>query len=425
MVDGYPGIELVEEYLDQNQPDYVWEVNENLVVCLRFPDEKRLNYQFQKFVVENQDRARNIQTIESKKEIEEWEKATKREEEERKKAREKELELQKQQGFDKFQFIAVEDAPDPKKDDESEEPDSKNQPPAPIFKRIIWGKGLVLDYQIQVGDREDRTLDIPTEIRCDVEPNVILVKVGNEEKTQHKRKALSAIINAFSVSAEIERFAICNCPLCQEVERQKPGTAHRIPYQKLENLKERYVPKIQCYGSGKAQRLDEISILERPKIKVRVIHATLFDNEFCDKVEEWFLKRDLDVDFWSKKVTEVGDDFLQEIKVKISESDIIVVLISPSLINDDLALDEMLEPSIKKANKQDVLLLGLVVRETVSWQECSPFNQLVSPIPILSEKPITSLEAHEIDRVWKTSGEKLHAEIEKWLNETHRFKLKK
>lgn len=420
VVGDYPGIELVEEYSDQVAPEYIWEMSGNLIACLRFPDESMLKKQFQKFIIERQDQARRTEkmTAQSEKDIEAWEEESRAEEKIRK---EQEKSLSEMQ----FEMTEPEDnepAP-PDENNETEDEDLKNEPPTINYKKAIWARGAVLDYQIE--DADGRIVDLPVEIRCDVEPNLIMIKVGNEEKLRDKRKVLSEILNSLGVSSEVERFAVCNCQLCQKAEEKALGTAYRIPYQRIENLKERYVPRIQCYGSGKRQRLDEISILDRPKIKVAIIHESQNDNDFCKNVKEWFSKQDIDARVWDKNDLLAGDEVEQKINQEIHESDVLIALISPHLFADEKTIDVMLEPSVKRAKKENALLLGLVVRETVSWQDCSPFNLLDSSIVTLSEEPISSLEANKIDKVWKTSGEKLHAEIDKWLDKTHRYKLKK
>jgi hypothetical protein len=404
--EGYQNIHLVEEYLDEQKPNYEWDSKDNLIVCLKFPKEKEFpSWVFEKFVVEHCifSRETNILTKQSQEEIKNWE-LSKIEEEEP-------TELD----FKNLMISAIEDITE----DANTAPiiDFYELEPIPKYKKTIWNKGIIINYPVQ---EKHKTVVVSSEITCDNDANIILVKVEKKHNKSHK-EALTAILNALSATTlDFQHFAVCNCPLCQEVEKRNPGNGYQIPYDSLKNLHDKFVPKVQCYSSGKNRLLDEISLLERPEIKVAIIHELNRDTEFIEKVNALFFQRELRSDVWNRSLPLGGAEFEKEFQIKVAEAEIILVLVSPYLLGDEKAC-EQISTTIRRVNKKTAILLAIVVRDISAWEDCQPFNQLDSRIQILSESPISS--SKKPDEAWKKIGDKLHREIEEWLNKFHRFKV--
>jgi len=426
-VGDYPGIDLVEEYFDEDKPDYLWETAGNLIACLQFSDKKQIVLDFQKFILENQEYARNTDKLTklSQRDIEEWELARQEEITMRKLLENIDIEAEDKEEYEPIEEenrLALFDNPQSGEDELQFATKNSPEDIEIKYKRSIWKRGVVVDYPIQ--DDNDKRVYVPVEIMCDFDLNLIFVKVGNNEILAHKRKALMEIMNILTYSPEIEQYAICNCPLCQESEKVEHGTAYSIPYSKLKNFQNRFVPKIQCYASGKSKRLDEISIIERPEIKVAIIHEPKSDQEFCDKTHGLFKHRELREKIWDITRIPLGKNVIEETKERLSESEIFIVIVSPNLISDDGALAQV-ENIINRTNGGTALLLGIIARDISLWEDCHPFNLSEKGIHIISEKSISSMKKHEIDESWKKIGLKLHEEIEKWLNVTRRYKLEK
>jgi hypothetical protein len=208
------------------------------------------------------------------------------------------------------------------------------------------------------------------------------------------------------------------------LESQSLGLAHRIPYQKIENLKGRYVPKIQCYGSGIFKKLDEISVIERPEIKVAIIHESLKDSDYCHVVKKLFKNRDLKAKVWDRNDILPGANWSERMRDEVSTSDVVIALISADLLDDEVARDDMLDPSVSRANQQKTLLLGIVVRDCANWKGDPILQKLITPIHNLSDEPSDFIKEAKKDRAWSKVWEKLDAQIDDWLDKTHRIKLK-
>jgi hypothetical protein len=385
--------------------------------CLQFSKNKPFTLSiFQKFVAEHQIFAREIdfKTNESKQEIDNWKPV--------KPSIGVLYDANNEFQRDILPYVTpdidIENLDIYAEDEIAKEPqdDFVEEYPIPKYKKSIWKKGILIDYPVI---DNDHTIGVLAEISYDIDAKIILIKVEQNSKSIHK-DALRGILNSLDTTSDSEKFAICNCPLCQEVEKQNPGSAYRIHYEYLKNLQDKFVPKVQCYLSGKLRMLDEISILERPEVKVTIIHEPKRDNEFCEKVKELFSRRELRSKVWDRSQSLGGVEKEKEFQTNISEAEIIIVLVSPSLMVDEEALEQV-ALTIRRVNRQTAILLSIVVRDYSKWEDCHPFNQLISKIQILSDSPISS--SKDSDKSWRKIGEKLHREIDDWLNKFHRFKI--
>lgn len=370
--EGYPGIESVQEYFQQSKPEFKWNSKDNLLVCLQFsiyqPFPERC---FQQFIIEWQGKA-FVKTSEIE---------------------EEELEIDKDEGLPDFMkpnWVKTFD-----KQAKVEE------------QRFIWANGIYFEqkanepkYQIEIEKVEN---DRQVIVRC-------------SGKSPEARAGFESVIGWFkSQNLNVEVHVICTCDLCRKNDLK---SAHQIQYRDLENLKRRFEPKVQCYHSGVMKRLNDISNVELPSYRSVIINAPS-DKYFCDvAIKSLFPKSTIITEPFYRDKIKGGDDFKQEFERKVSNADLIIILVSPDLIGKDdegdskeyelaremvdLAINEMLQE--KKA-----LVAAIEIKEYHAWGKVSPYDH--EDI----EKFFKEKEEDFNPNDWAKISSSLEIKIEKWL----------
>lgn len=173
----------------------------------------------------------------------------------------------------------------------------------------------------------------------------------------------------------------------------------------LEGFHKKYLPKIQCYESGKHLRLDNFSGLTQPVVQIFIEYSNKDEKSFaelCDQfpMEGW----DYDANIWHHGLYEnIGSTIELEYENNFRRSEVTIFLISSSLTSDKKSY-KLLKEAKKRWQVDGILLIPIVVSPCFWKHGLEEFEGEELPEPImLSEGD------------WHKVSFQVHNRIEKWL----------
>jgi len=382
----YPGIEFITEYRDEIKPEYKWNLRDNLIVYLQFleclPFPERL---FQNFIVERQGDAF-------------WE--------EEEKETEVEMEMD----------AVIPDESDFESDDENLLEEYKRDDRTRSYekqkilfkKRYIWSSGMYI---------QEKDL-FQIEVEKNLNKRQIIVKCSG--KSMDARDAFDGIVRWFkNHKSDINVLVVCTCDLCQQKGLHH---SHLMRYEHLENLRKRFEPKIQCYSSGVMQRLDVISTVKRPSFSSVIINSPA-DDEYCSQTKRHLFKSDSPIiSDPINRHSPLPGDHEEELKRKVSNADVAIILVSSHLTGGVDKLDDqartLSELAIQGSKSKKTLVLVILVSANHDWEQHGLFENV--EIQLLNHDPIPD-ENQRAEEVWSKINIEFQSKIKPWLK-TYAYK---
>jgi|GEM_PF-4616228 len=377
----HPGIHLIREYIDENQPKYKWDTKNNLAAFLHFgsEDETNLKWAFQKFVIEKYRFARDtdILTEETRQIIED--------------AQDAEFEIP----IDEIQIenFQIEDEPEeytPNDDGEA----------SPKYKKAVWEKGILIDETFEDSGEQELASG---EITLHLSQQRIHVRIEGIDGWH--RRLLAKLINWFSSNCSPTKIiAVCNCPQCKQTS---PET-YRLDYQVLKDLKLMYSPEVQCYKSGEMISLDKVSSIERPSADVAIIYD-LGDLAYAQQVKRILKEKPINIQFKDTNEILPGKNEGEAFKEILKNCQFALALASRDLVGGNELRLKWLNMAATRQKNGEIDAAIIVVRDC-HWTDAAVFKgwELLNDIPISSSS--------NEDEAWKTVGEKLYIKIKDWLH---------
>lgn len=396
VLSGFPGIEFVKEYLDLEKPEIKeWKSapKDNLIVCLQFSECLPFpEFCFQEFIVQMQSFAFAVKAdvVEILDELEEALNS------------DTEVELSDEEKYNLEM---------PKYMNENWVPDTNPELRKSKLKRFIWNSGIYF----QKYDEDEEAFQIEIEKK----PTLQQLIISCNWKSISAKNELEALISWFKSRIEkTDVLAICTCDLCKIKDIQ---SAYSVKYKYLENLREKYEPKVQCYGSGLMKRLDDISIVKKPEFSSVIINAPA-DDDFCKKAKQHLFPPtgSLFTDPFDRNKL-LGGTTDEDYRRKVENADVIVILVSSDLIGGDdkfqVLARKMAHLAIENLKKKTSLVLAVIVREYHRWSNDPPFDH--NDIQVLSDEPIADPNN---DLAWSKISSGLQPKIKNWLKNKSDFK---
>jgi hypothetical protein len=140
------------------------------------------------------------------------------------------------------------------------------------------------------------------------------------------------------------------------------------------------------------------------------------DNESSDRNERWLdrlqqqlapLELEGQVEIWSDKKLELGDDWHDKIQATLRQVKAAVLLVSPAFLASKYIRDSELPVLLKNAKEQGVKIFPVLLRQCL-WQETKfkypdskecPEELSLASIQAPTTQPLNSLPEHEQDKV--------------------------
>lgn len=275
-------------------------------------------------------------------------------------------------------------------------------------QKHIWNSGI----QIEKHDEQNNL--VQAEIFAEKAINKVWITTCGEKRGA--RNLLVSLINTLRYLSNREEisykeFCICNCSICKIVGKE---SSHKIEIGTLSNLKKNFVPKIQCYSSGRLRLLDDISIEDRPEINILIIHSESPENRLDEQLEKRLkAKRGwLNIKIENVSHFKAGDKS-QILEEQVFNAHIIIVLLSSDLYSNDEIMDKAMPKVTKRAENGNLLIRGILV-EKFSWEGGIQ-------IELLNQSPFSRDSDHA--EIWEKTMTKFFRDTELWLEEISKKKL--
>jgi internalin A len=149
-------------------------------------------------------------------------------------------------------------------------------------------------------------------------------------------------------------------------------------------------------SGGKTVRTNATDI----KIFVSYSHQ---DSDWLTKLEKYLKPLSQNIDLWSDRRINPGDEWAKEIKTALDTAQIAILLVSQDFIASDFINTNELLPLLDAAQAQDVKILWIPIRySSHEDMDFSDYQALHNP-----NQPLNSLPVHEQERALVEIGKKI------------------
>ncbi len=247
--------------------------------------------------------------------------------------------------------------------------------------KLLWRNGFVVTYEESKGevieDFSKRKIMVKTN---GINSKSLLINISNEIDTINNEYAL----------LKCEKLIPCNCKECQSIENP-----FYFSYATLNSYLQHKMHEVPCPNSSLMisirDLIEPFSKFEvgknRKKSPVNIfISYAHEDLDMKNSIEKylWPLKKDQNVSIWFDQMIEPGTNWKNEIQQKMSDSDIIICIVSA----DYLSKDYIWELELKDAYARNKKIIPVILRPCL-WEDTILNN--FSALPNQG-KPISKFE---------------------------------
>jgi len=286
--------------------------------------------------------------------------------------------------------------------DEEIKLDEESDIQLPIYStpKIIWSKGIVLHQNIEDGWAQAEV--------SKTDKNRVKVRVRGVKRA--KMTLLAEILNWFELKGKDYKSikAIeCTCTKCRKAD----SLPYEIAYHHFQNLQKIFIPQIQCYASGELLRLDEISSVEQPEVRLAVLYAEE-DLPFFENFYEFFKKQgDFKIELWEPRDLLAKPRPLEEILSVINRAHLVIFMMSVDFDNSPV-IRQGIDRAIQLFKTKDILI-KVIQLKSFDWQD----HPLFKNSRVLSINPEPIELANNRAEAWRQVAKQLHREIEEWVKD--------
>jgi hypothetical protein len=192
----------------------------------------------------------------------------------------------------------------------------------------------------------------------------------------------------------------CPSQNCQKQCVQK----YIFDFKYLEGFHKKYLPKIQCYESGRHVRLDNFSGLTQPVVQIFIEYA-IKDSKYFEELCRQFPKKgwDYDTDIRHQGIIEPGALTESECEANFRSSKVVIFLLSVNLINDKKSY-VLLKDTKKRWQFDDILFIPIEIGPCFWRDGIKDFEEDKLPNSV-----------NLIENNWHDVAAQIHGDIERWI----------
>lgn len=172
--------------------------------------------------------------------------------------------------------------------------------------------------------------------------------------------------------------------------------------QELIQLRESYFEQLLFYVK---QELDTLPLVARQQHTSRstntrnkvFVSYSLSDKAYLEEIKKHFKPFEKQLDFWDNSKILPGQNWQEEIQQAISQTKVIILLLSADFLASDFILSKELPPLLQAAEKDGAVILSLIVRPCL-FEVVEALNQYQTMNP--HNKPVLKMDTVEREELY-------------------------